>query len=85
MVKKILNTIFSKKINQKAVASSVPVFKITQPELIESDFEVSEISYAEYAKFENDERRQITRPVVYDQRNPTGLSRAIKSASLMSV
>jgi hypothetical protein len=76
MIKEFLSTMFFKKTNEKIVESSVPVFKITQAELIKSDFEVTELSYEEYAKFTSNERRNMARPIVYDRRNPTGLSRA---------
>jgi hypothetical protein len=76
VVKEFLNAVFTKKPIKKVIEPSVPAFKITQTELIKSDFEVSEISYEEYAKFKSNERRYTARPVVYDRRNPTGLSRA---------
>jgi len=76
MLKEFLNAVFSKRLIQKVIEPGVPVFKITQTELIKSDFEVTELSYEEYAKFTSNERRYITHPVVYDRRNQTGLSRA---------
>jgi hypothetical protein len=57
MMNELLNAIFFKKSNVPAVEHSVPVFKITQNAPIKNDFEVTELSYAEYMQFIRNERQ----------------------------
>lgn len=57
MITELLNAIFFKQSNVPAVEHNVPVFKITQNAPIENDFEVTELSYAEYMQFIRHERQ----------------------------
>lgn len=75
MIKNLFNAIFNKKTAQ-TIEPSVPVFKITENAPTKADFEVTELSYEEYTKFLSNERRRASHPVVYDRRNPTGISHA---------
>lgn len=58
MIKQFLNSIFSKE--PKATQADVPSFKITKDEPVKTDFEVTELSYEEYAQFVNQDRRKAT-------------------------
>lgn len=71
MIMQYLKNLLSKheKPNQKEV---VPVFHITETLTPKSDFEVTELSYEEYVRFTNQERRHASRAVVYDRRNLSG-------------
>jgi len=71
MVKQLFNSIFAKK--NEAQKPSVPAFTITENGPLKTDFEVSELSYEEYVKFVNEERRKSTRYVNQERRsNPSG-------------
>ncbi|OGV78300.1 MAG: hypothetical protein A3I83_00310 [Methylotenera sp. RIFCSPLOWO2_02_FULL_45_14] len=70
MVKQLFNSIFAKK--NEAQKPSVPAFTITENGPLKADFEVSELSYEEYVKFVNEERRKLTRYVNQERRNSAG-------------
>lgn len=76
MMKEFLSAMFFKKPVAATVDAGVPVFKITETAAVKADFEVTELSYEEYVKFNSQERRHVSRPVSYDRRKPTGASHA---------
>lgn len=70
MVKQFFNSVFAKK--NEAQKPSVPAFTIIENGPLKADFEVSELSYEEYVKFVNEERRKLTRYVNQERRNSAG-------------
>lgn len=69
MIKQFLKSIFSK--NTKAAKPDVPSFNITKDEPVKTDFEVTELSYEEYAKIVCQDRRQATTYVNHERRGQT--------------
>lgn len=55
MIKQLFNSIFAKK--SEAKKQNAPAFTITENGPLIADFEVTELSYEEYAKFTTEERR----------------------------
>lgn len=74
MIKQLFNSIFAKKIETQK--PSVPTFNITENGPLKTDFEVTELSYEEYAKFVTEDRRKSTGRINNERRNSTGVSAA---------
>lgn len=74
MIKQFFNSVFAKK--NEAQKPSVPAFTITENGPIKADFEVTELSYEEYAKIVTEDRRKSTSYVNHERRNRAGVSAA---------
>lgn len=66
MIKQFFSNIFSKK--TEATKPSEPNFNITQDEPLKTDFEVTELTYEEYAKIVTQERRKATTYINHERR-----------------
>jgi hypothetical protein len=74
MIKKLFNSIFAK--HSEIQQPSAPAFTITENGPLKADFEVTELSYEEYAKFVTEDRRKSTSYVNHERRNRAGVSAA---------
>ncbi|MDP3745177.1 MAG: hypothetical protein Q8Q76_12695 [Methylotenera sp.] len=72
MIKQLFNSIFAKK--SEAKKPNAPAFTITENGPLKADFEVTELSYEEYAKFITEDRRKSTGYVNQERRNRAGVS-----------
>lgn len=66
MIRRIFNAILPQK--SEVPESDYPRFTITENNMQKSDFEVTELSYEEYANYE---RRRTSKIVVHNRRNTT--------------
>ena len=74
MIKQFFNAIFAKK--SEVQQPNVPTFNITENGPIKADFEVTELSYEEYAKFVTEDRRKSIKYVNQERRSRSGVSAA---------
>lgn len=68
MFKALLSKMLPQASTHSESHQSAPVFKITENPTKKSDFEVTELSYEEYARFLSQDRKKSTQPTFEERR-----------------